>query len=200
MVVTQMTEIDGLQYYLFFLIAILLLSVFFNLKQRFVIKKREESEMALVKEAYFNPISELPNRRNIDIIINEQVHRVHRHATSFLVAVVRVKNYHEVNLRSKKIGDEFITEAGSRLVDSVRNEDMVAHISDHNFVLLFNEYLQEDNYEIVFNRIKDAFKEKYQVDEKKFIEYEIGFGYSKYPDNGTDSDTLINEAIHQALK
>lgn len=200
MVVTQMAEIDGLQYYLFFLIAVLLISVFFNLKQRYAIKKREDSETALVKEAYFHPISELPNKKNIDIIIGEQIHRVHRHATSFIIAVVRIKNYNDVKLRSKTVGDEFITEAGSRLVDSVRNEDMVAHISDSNFAILFNEYLQEDNYEIVFNRIKDAFKEKYQIDKKKSLEYTIGFGYSRYPDNGTDSQTLINEAIRQALK
>ncbi len=195
-----MPELDGLQYYLFFLIAVLLISVFFNLKLRYKMKSREESEMLLVKEAYFNPITELPNKKNIEIIIAEQIHRVHRHADSFIIAVVRIKNYNDVNLRSKTIGDEFINEAGSRLVDCVRNEDMVAHISDNNFVILFNEYLKEDNYEIVFTRIKEALSEKYQVDEKKSLEYKIGFGYSRYPDNGTDSDTLINEAIHQALK
>ena len=195
-----MTGFAGLEYYLFFLIAVLLVSVFFNLKQRYAIKMREENELELVKEAYFNPISELPNRKNIDIIINEQMNRVHRHADSFIIAVIRIKNYNDVNLRSKTLGDEFITEAGSRLVDSVRNEDVVAHISDNNFAILFNEYLKEDNYEIVFNRIKDSFKEEYRVDDKKTLHYIIGFGYSKYPDNGTDGETLINEAIHQALK
>ena len=196
----KMAELGESQYFLFFLICVILISVFFNLKQRYAVKERDDKETALVKEAYFHPISELPNRKNIDIIIDEQIHRVHRHATSFIIAVIRVKNYNEVELRSKKIGDEFITEAGSRLVESVRNEDLVAHISDHNFAILFNEYLQEDNYNIVFSRIKDAFKEKYQLDENKSFDYTIGFGYSKYPDDGTDSYTLINKAVNKALK
>ncbi len=199
MVVLKMSELDGMQYYLFFLIAALLLSVFYNLKQRYALKAREESELKLVKEAYFHPISELPNKKNIDILINEQIHRVHRHAHSFIVAVVRIKNYNDVNLRSKDLSAEFITEAGSRLVDSIRNEDAVAHISDSNFAILFNEYLQEDNYNIVFERIKDSLKEKYQVDEEKSLEYTIGFGYSKYPDDGTDSDALLNEAVRRAI-
>ena len=200
MVVTLMAEISGLQYYLFALVALLLGSIFYNLKQKLALKKREESETALVKEAYFNPITELPNRKNLDIIIEEQIHRVHRRAQSFLIAVVRIKNYNDINLRSKTLGDEFITEAGSKLVDAVRDEDLVAHISESNFVLLFNEYLEEDNYDIVFNRVKTIFKDKYQVDEKKTLEYEISIGSSVYPNDGTDAGTLITEAIHRALR
>lgn len=195
-----MAELGVSQYLLFFLIGVILVSVFFNLKQRYAIKARDERETALVKGAYFHPISELPNRKNIDIIVGEQIHRVHRHATSFIIAVIRIKNYNEVDIRSKTIGNEFITEAGTRLVESVRNEDMVAHISDSNFAILFNEYLQEDNYDIVFNRIKEAFHDKYYIDEKKSFDYKIGFGYSRYPDDGTDSNTLITKAINNALK
>ncbi len=195
-----MDEIAGLQYYLFALVVLLLGSVFYNLKQRFAMKKREDSEMALVKEAYFNPITELPNRQNIDIVIDEQIHRVHRRAQSFLIAVIRIKNYNEVNLRSKKQGDEFITEAGSRLVDVVRDEDLVAHVSESSFVLLFNEYLTADNYDIVFDRVRDIFKETYQIDDKRTLKYEIGIGQAIYPNNGTDGATLITEATHQSLR
>ena len=195
-----MDEIAGLQYYLFALVVLLLGSVFYNLKQRFAMKKREDSEMALVKEAYFNPITELPNRKNIDIVIEEQIHRVHRRAQSFLIAVIRIKNYNEVNLRSKKQGDEFITEAGSRLVDVVRDEDLVAHISESSFVLLFNEYLTADNYDIVFNRVRDVFKETYQIDDKRTLKYEVGIGQATYPNNGTDGATLITEATHESLR
>ena len=87
MVVTTMTEIPGLQYYLFVVVALLLGSILYNLKQKLAMKKREASETALVKEAYFHPISELPNRKNIDIMVTEQIHRVHRRAQSFLIVV-----------------------------------------------------------------------------------------------------------------
>gem|GEM_PF-2240289 len=195
-----MTEIPGLQYYLFVLVALLLGSILYNLKQRLAIKKREKTETALVKEAYFHPISELPNRKNMDIMITDQIHRVHRRAQSFLVVIIRIKNYNDISMRSKSDGDEFISEAGTRVVDSVRDEDLVAHISDNTFVILFNEYLEEDNYEILFKRLKDVFKDAFQIAIDKNLMYDIGFGYSQYPENGTDGDTLINEATHQALR
>jgi len=200
MVVSVMTEIPGLQYYLFVLVALLLGSILYNLKQRLAIKKREKTETALVKEAYFHPISELPNRKNMDIMITDQIHRVHRRAQSFLVVIIRIKNYNDISMRSKSDGDEFISEAGTRVVDSVRDEDLVAHISDNTFVILFNEYLEEDNYEILFKRLKDVFKDAFQIAIDKNLMYDIGFGYSQYPENGTDGDTLINEATHQALR
>ena len=200
MVVTLMAEIPGLQYYLFVVVALLLGSVLYNLKQKLALKKREESETALVKEAYFHPISELPNRKNIDIMITEQIHRVHRRAQSFLVVVIRIKNYSDVNIRSKSEGNEFISEAATRVIDAVRDEDMAAHISDNTFAILFNEYLEEDNYEILFKRLKNVFKDEFQITENKNLMYDIGFGYSQYPDNGTDGDTLINEAIREALR
>ena len=196
----MMAEIPGLQYYLFVIVALLLGSVLYNLKQRLEMKKREASETALVKEAYFHPISELPNRKNIDIMITEQIHRVHRRAQSFLIVVVRIKNHTDINARSKSEGNEFISEAGTRIIDAVRDEDMVAHISDNTFAILFNEYLEEDNYEILFKRFKNVFKDEFQIKKDKSLMYDIGFGYSQYPENGTDGDTLINEAIHEALK
>ena len=195
-----MTEFGELQYYLLFLIVLLIGSLFYNLRQRYILKVREESELELVKEAYFNPITELPNRQNIDIMITEQIHRVHRRAKSFLIVIIRVKNYNDINLKSKNMGDEFISEAGSRIVDTVREEDMVSHISDNTFAILFNEYLEEDNCKIILKRLKAIFKDNYQIEVDKSLEYEIGMGYSKYPDNGTDGDTLVNEAIHEALK
>jgi diguanylate cyclase (GGDEF)-like protein len=200
MVVNTMAECGGLQYYLFFLIALLLGSVFYSLKLRQTLKIREESEISLVKEAYSHPVSGLPNRKNIDIMVSEQIHRVHRHAQSFLVTVIRVKNYNDISIRSKTVADEFISEAANRIVDTVRDEDMVAHVSDNTFIILFNEYLQESNYDIIFQRLNNAFEDKYQVEVNKSLEYEITLGHSQYPNNGTDSDILINEAIRQALK
>ena len=104
----MMAEIPGLQYYLFVLVALLLVSLLYILKQKIAMKKHADTETALVKEAYFHPISELPNRKNIDIMITEQIHRVHRRAQSFLIVVIRIKNYNDVNIRSKSEGDEFI--------------------------------------------------------------------------------------------
>ncbi len=185
-------------YLLFFLIALLLASVYFNLHQMRIIKQHNENESLLIKKAYFDPITNLPNRNNIDIVIGEQVARTARHKKSFLVAVIKVTNYHEVKLRSQERSKEFIIEAGERILESIRDEDMLSHTTENGFAIVFNEYLEEENTDILFNRINDAFKEKFE-DEKGSIEIKISIGKSKYPDDAIDSEGLLNEATRQAL-
>jgi len=195
-----MLECGGLQYMLFALIAILMVSVFFNLKQRQMIKLREENESALVKKAYFNPLTDLPNKQNLEIMINEQINRTKRHKKTFIVAVVKILNYHDVSLRSKAIGEEFITEAGARLVESVRTEDIVAHTTENGFVILCNEYLEEDNSPIIFERIESAFKETLDINSKTSLSFKISIGKALYPDAGETGELLVNAATRQALK
>ena len=190
-----MAEFDGLQSTL---MVLLFVSVFFNIKQKLASKKRTESESRLIKKAYFDPVTELPNRDNIDIVLNEQIARISRHKKSFLVAVIKVTNYHEIKLKPRAHSKELITEVGDRILDSIRDEDMLARISEDKFTLVFNEYLEEVHLDILFKRIKDAFKEEVEYD-KGSVAIKITIGKSKYPEDATDSKGLINEAMRKAL-
>jgi len=178
----------------------LLVSVYFNFKFLREIQRRNQNDNVLIRSAYFNPVTDLPNRVNIELVIGEQIDRALRHNQTFLLTVIKVTNYHDVKIRSKELADEFMLEASNRLLDSVRDEDIVAQISDDGFVIVFNEYLQEENYGIIIDRITKAFKEAPHMNTKYHIVYNISIGHTKYPDNGTDATLLIDRAIHNALK
>lgn len=191
---------EWLQYYLYFLIALLLGSIFYNLKQRQIIQKRQENESTLIKKAYFNPLTELPNKQNIEIMMDEQIHRAKRHKKSFVVAAIKILNYRDVLLRSQAVGEEFIIEAASRISDSLREEDILAHITENGFVILCNEYLEEDNSSIIFERISNAFQESFELNAKTILHFKISIGKAVYPTTAITSETLINAATREALK
>jgi len=196
--VADMNSCVELQIFSYVLLVLFLVSLYFNLRQRRVLKEHDRGESALIKKAYFDPETELPNRNNIDIVLNEQIVRALRHKKTFLVAAIKVTNYHDVKLRSKERAKELIIEAGDRLLDSIRNEDMLSRISENGFVIVFNEYLEEENSDILFSRINKAFEEKFQH-EKGTMSIEIAIGKSKYPDDSINPQDLINEATRQAL-
>ena len=179
---------------------LLLVSLYFNFRMSRTLKRQKESENVLIKSAYFNPVTELPNRVNIELVLGEQIDRALRHNQNFLVTVVKVINYHDVKVRSKELADEFMLEASNRLISSVRDEDIVGHITDDGFVIVFNEYLDEENYDIIVKRINEAFVEVPHINTKYHIEFNIQIGHTKYPDDGTDPVLLIDRAIHNALK
>jgi diguanylate cyclase (GGDEF)-like protein len=195
-----MIEGDWSQYLAITLALLLLVSIYFNFKFARIIKKHHENNNVLIKNAYFNPVTELPNRMNIELVIGEQIDRALRHNQDFLLTVIKITNYHDVKIRSKELADEFMLEASNRVLNSVRDEDIVAQISDDTFLILFNEYLHEGNYGLIVNRITKAFKKESQINTKYYLEFNIAIGHTKYPNDGTDAAILIDRAKHNALK
>ena len=195
-----MQECELYLYYIFFIVALFVVSLFFNLKYRQEIKRRTENDNILIKNAYYHPVTSLPNKENIKIVISEQIQRALRHDKSFLFMAIKIKNYHDVYLHSEVLAHEFIREASDRLLYSTRDEDIIGQISDDTFVIVFNEYLEEKNYDIVRKRIKKTFEEQPELNTKYDIEYEIAIGTCKYPDEASSAETLIEKARNEAIR
>ncbi|MFK5938529.1 MAG: diguanylate cyclase [Sulfurimonas sp.] len=193
-------EITAMQYYVAALIVMLLVSVYYNLKQRSIIQERDAGELSLIKKAYYNPVTQLPNLTNVKMMIDDQMNRTTRHDRSFLLAVIKIKNYHEVSLHSQELAEEFILEAADRVTDSLRAEDVVAHTTENGFVILFNEYLEPDYYNVLVERLNNAFSSRVQLNSTTSFGYEISIGTVTSSDKYPTSDLLINEATRQALK
>ncbi|MEN4053424.1 MULTISPECIES: diguanylate cyclase [Sulfurimonas] len=195
-----MLEGDLYQYLAAVFALLFFISLYFNFRFFKTIKRHNENDNALIRSAYFNPVSDLPNRANIELVLSEQIERALRHNQTFLITVIKIMNYHDVKIRSKELADEFMYEASNRLLSSIRDEDIVGHITDDGFIIVFNEYLDEKNYHIIIDRIKVAFSEKPHINTKYHIEYNLSIGYSKYPNDGTDAKLLIDRATRNALK
>jgi len=62
-----------------------------------------------------HPVTSLPNKENIKIVISEQIQRALRH---------------DVYLHSEVLAHECIREASDRLLYSTRDEDIIGQISE----------------------------------------------------------------------
>jgi len=183
---------------LFVLLTLALIYVVLRLKKR--LREYNENKNVLIRNAYFNPVTDLPNRLNIELVIGEQIDRCLRHNNSFLIAVVKVLNYYDVKAHSEDLADEFMIEASNRVLQSIRDEDILGHITDDGFAIVFNEYLEEENFHIILERLQEAFVEAPLLDTKYNLSYEISVGVSKFPDHGTDTNLLLDKATKEALK
>ena len=185
-----MIECPGLEYYISGLIAFLAVSIYFNFKFSALLKDRKHGDKLLIKQAYFHPITELPNRTNIDIVIGEQIDRSQRHEKPFLISVLKIRNY-DVN---------FIYKISTLLLEALRDEDILAHTKDDTFVIVFNEYLEEENFAILVERIQKIFTQSILNEKDERQKVEISMGHCKYPQDATSISSLIDEATRKALK
>lgn len=176
----------------FTLVAVLL---FYIIRLKTSISAINNRKEELIKEAYFHPITQLPNKKNIKYVFDEQIDRTLRHNHSFTVLGITINNLQTVQKNSADKGGKFLIEASNIILNSTRDEDLVAHIADGQFIILFNEYLEGDKYQFVLERLKKGFA---QVHEQEFS-FDISMGVSKYPLDGTDSEVLIEKAIKEAV-
>ena len=164
----------------YLLISGLVFSVYMHIRQKNKINGIHYPEADLIKRAYFDSLTGLPNEENINIILEEQINRCERHDKSFYTAIVKINN----------LNDSVIAESGSILSNSIRNEDIVGYISKGVFVIIFNEYLEEANSYIIFDRIREAFEEELKID-NHLLKVSASIIINTYPEKST-VDELIN--------
>ncbi len=92
-----------------------------------------------------------------------------------------------------KVGDKILIEIGNRLVNFLRDYDIVAKLESNRFGVFLKEIEREENIYIVAIRLLNNLSKPYQINGKKIS---IGFnlGISLYPFDSKDPEDLINKA------
>ncbi len=180
-----MNGCEEIQYYQFTLGLVILVGSFLYYRQYTKLKQVMESENKLIDEVYFDPLTNLPNSKNIDIILNDQISRCARHKKSFFLAYIKIDNLNEIfHKNSKDYGDKMIQKASDYIYNSIRNEDMVGRVGRDSFVIIFNEYLEKDKLEYIFKRLHKSL-----IDD-----FKVSIGISEFMDNSIDTQSLIASA------
>ncbi len=187
-----MTRCEELQYYIYLLIALLMIAAYFYVQKRNEFIRFKKNEANLINEAYFDKLTKLPNKHNLEITINEQIIRCVRHQKSFFTAIIKIDDFHEITQSALK--EAVLVETGDRLFDSVRNEDVVGYLAEDDcFAIVFNEYLGDENLEIILQRIHNAFEKEFVIDNKS-QRIKVSVGVAKFPQDATGTKELIKFA------
>ena len=153
----------------------LVFSVYMYILQKNKKKNIDTTESDLIKKAYFDPLTTLPNSESINIILDDQISRCKRHEKSFFTAIIKINNPI----------DEVLVESGLRLFNSIRTEDTVGYISKGIFIVVFNEYLDKSNLEVITERIHKDFEKDFSSKSSESLKISIDININTYPDKST---------------
>lgn len=165
----------GCQELNYLLLLCLLLGVSIYIYQNKNKKEADTIESDLIKKAYFDPLTALPNLENINIILDDQIYRCQRREKSFFTALIKINDSR----------DSVMIESGQRLFNSIRTEDTVGYINTGIFIIVFNEYLDEPNLKIIIDRINKSFEEKFSPSSTQSFKIGIDMYMNSYPDRKT---------------
>ncbi|ARK32273.1 sensor domain-containing diguanylate cyclase [Halalkalibacter krulwichiae] len=157
------------------------------------ISKQKRLELELRQMAFFDDLTDLPNRKMLDRHIEKALSRAKRHQHNFTLMFVDLDDFKIVNdTHGHDVGDQLLKQVVSRLHESIREEDLIARIGGDEFIVVFEETTKEE-IEDIAKRIVSNVSLPYDLEGIE-AKISLSIGVSMYPEDGEDKSTLIQNA------
>lgn len=157
------------------------------------ITERLDAEQTIRTMAYFDPLTELPNRTLFYDRLRNAIAHARRSNSPLAVAFLDLDDFKLINdTLSHSIGDELLCLVGQRIRETVREEDTVARMSGDEFTIVAHLVTDSDA-EVFAERLRTAFSEPFRVREH-VLHVTASIGLALYPEHGTDPGELIKNA------
>ncbi|MCY6483080.1 ABC transporter substrate binding protein [Clostridium aestuarii] len=184
---------------------IIIVILFFNIHKRRkaefkiienkkLIEELRKQEALIKKLAFEDPLTNIPNRRSgkekLHIAIQKAVNKNINPGVMF----IDMDKFKFINdTMGHDVGDILLIKFCQRLKSNIRTKDIVARLGGDEFMIILDDVTSYVEVEICANRIIQAIKHPFIINEKKF-NITCSIGISIYPEHGTDIETLLKNA------
>ena len=170
---------------------------------------RRQAERELQREAFFDPLTNLPNRRYFLDRLQQEFSRARRHGRTGALLFLDLDNFKTINdSLGHHIGDLLLREVAERLRARFRDEDVAGRLGGDEFVVLLPDVGADpvvSVYEVekVASQVRELLSEPYRVDEHDlFVSASIGVALfpqedDSYQDVLKHADTAMYRAKAQ---
>lgn len=157
------------------------------------ITERKHAEEELHKQANFDPLTGLPNRRRANDFLTTKLQDAWTTKAKVAVLYIDIDNFKNVNdTFGHQIGDQLLSLMASRLQNSCREIAEICHIGGDEF-LVFYSFVEEQEVEKLALELLKKVSTPVMIEGKQIF-ISISIGVSKYPDDGNDVSNLIKFA------
>lgn len=157
------------------------------------ITERRRTEAKLNHMARHDALTDLPNR----VLLDEQLKRLTsepRKSSGFAVLCLDLDGFKQINdTFGHAIGDHLLKKVAARLIQCVRERDVVARIGGDEFAIVQTDVRKPKATRILATRILESISAPYELDGKRVI-VGTSIGIAIAPRDGEDPVTLLKNA------
>ncbi len=158
------------------------------------ISRLKENEERIRNLAYYDPLTNLPNRRLLYDRLSMALAHAHRNQGRLAVVFFDLDRFKDINdSRGHAVGDSLLQEVARRLQLAVREDDTVARMGGDEFVAVLTEVTNKQYVMSVAERIIEGIKQPLQLGDEK-IQVTCSLGVSIYPEDATEIEALLQNA------
>jgi diguanylate cyclase (GGDEF)-like protein/PAS domain S-box-containing protein len=152
------------------------------------------SREEIQRNAYYDSLTELPNRRLFHDRLEHDVRHAARTGNALALLFIDLDFFKEVNDRSgHAAGDMLLQESARRITACVRATDTVARIGGDEFTVILTEVNKVSHVDIMAQKVLDALARPFRIGEKE-VHVSGSVGITLYPQDASTPGDLVRNA------
>jgi diguanylate cyclase (GGDEF)-like protein/PAS domain S-box-containing protein len=165
------------------------------------VTERKNTEQQVQQLAYYDSVTDLPNRRLLQDRLEQAMHMAMRSEKKVALFYMDLDNFKNINdSLGHHIGDMLLREIADRLMQCVREEDTVARVGGDEFQIVLPDLERGEQAVTVADKILAATSRQIVLQEHQ-IHTTISIGISIYPEDAQERTLLMqhaDSALYQA--
>lgn len=163
------------------------------------ITERKQMEEQIRNLAYFDSLTNLPNRRMLFDRLAQALQRAKRYQCALALLFLDLDNFKNINdTLGHDIGDELLKEVALRLNTCVRAVDTVSRHGGDEFIILLPEISHPDDVTLVADKIIRTINSPIQIADYT-LNVTTSIGIAVYPINGSDDARELMKKADKAM-
>lgn len=164
------------------------------------VTERRRLTEELARQAMFDKLTGLPNRRALDEEFVKALLRTRRALNLMAVVMMDLDGFKPVNdIYGHEAGDLVLRTIGQRLQDILRRTDFLARLGGDEFVLLIEDCDSMDEVATVMDKVWDAIIAPIDLGNNQSVSIQASAGICIYPFNDIDNPDMLMRYADQAL-
>ncbi len=166
-----------------------------SLEQLDLRDRLDEEQQRNTYLAYHDPLTNLANRRAVDVELPKALARADRHHQMLAVVLLDLDDFKPINDRfGHAAGDEILMTLAARLKDAIRDTDTAARLGGDEFLLILEDIENDTALTRVLERLISTIRRPISLEDGVEIHANGSIGVTRYPLDDSAPEQLIRNA------
>lgn len=158
------------------------------------VTERRKTEDQLARLAQVDTLTGLYNRYAFSKQLTQSLSRAERHKNELALLFIDLDNFKQVNDNlGHEIGDRLLRECANRLLNCVRDGDILSRIGGDEFTAIIESVNSGRGAAIVAKKIIHELSRPFEVNGNEIL-VGASIGISTFPESGSDAESLLRSA------